>query len=81
MGKNEKNFLAKAKSWTSKHNLHGPHAFRRFVMLVFVDRLNKHCSEFILKGGNLLWVYINTPRDKPFELAHWDLGGGEGQPS
>ena len=62
MIKKSKNFLAEAKSWTSKHKLHGPHAFRRFVMLVFVDRLNKHSNEFILKGGNLLWVYINTPR-------------------
>lgn len=44
------------------NNLHGPHAFLRFVMLVFVERLNQTSDEFIFKGGNLLWVCIKTPR-------------------
>ncbi|MCX6132101.1 MAG: nucleotidyl transferase AbiEii/AbiGii toxin family protein [Proteobacteria bacterium] len=58
----EKLFMAKAKSWIIKNKLHGPHAFLRFVMLVFVQRLNEASDEFIFKGGNLLWLYIQTPR-------------------
>ncbi|RYE43291.1 MAG: hypothetical protein EOP48_22995, partial [Sphingobacteriales bacterium] len=56
------NFMSIAKSWLNKKGLHGPHAFLRFVMLVFVQRLNEGRNEFIFKGGNLLWLYINTPR-------------------
>jgi hypothetical protein len=62
MNKKSKTFIAKARSWATKNKLHGPHAFLRFVMLVFVERLNKASNEFIFKGGNLLWVYIKTPR-------------------
>lgn len=62
MAKKPKSFLAKARSWVAKNNLHGPHGFLRFVSLVFVQRLNKVTDEFIFKGGNLLWVYIKTPR-------------------
>ena len=62
MDKKPKNFLAKARSWISKNDLHGPHAFLRFVMLVFVERINRNSDEFVFKGGNLLWVYIKTPR-------------------
>jgi predicted nucleotidyltransferase component of viral defense system len=58
----KKSFMAKAKSWIGKNKLHGPHAFLRFVMLVFVQRLNEGTDEFIFKGGNLLWLYIKTPR-------------------
>jgi hypothetical protein len=57
-----KSFMAIAKSWLTKRQLHGPHAFLRFVMLVFVQRLNEGSTEFIFKGGNLLWLYIDTPR-------------------
>ena len=57
-----KSFMAMAKSWIIKNKLHGPHAFLRFVMLVFVQRLNEGSDEFIFKGGNLLWLYIKTPR-------------------
>jgi predicted nucleotidyltransferase component of viral defense system len=31
-------------------------------MLTFVERLNRVSNEFVFKGGNLLWMYINTPR-------------------
>ncbi len=57
-----KSFMAIAKSWIAKSKLHGPHAFLRFVMLVFVQRLNEGSNEFVFKGGNLLWLYIKTPR-------------------
>jgi hypothetical protein len=31
-------------------------------MMTFVERLNADSSDFVFKGGNLLWVYIKTPR-------------------
>lgn len=62
MSKKEKTFFAKAKQWTNKHQLQGTHAFLRFVMLVFIERLSQQSDEFVFKGGNLLWVYIKTPR-------------------
>ena len=62
MPKKEKSFIAEVRSWQSKNGLHGPHAFLRFVMLVFVDLTNMASDEFVFKGGNLLWVYIKTPR-------------------
>ncbi len=58
----KKSFMARAKAWITRNELHGPHAFLRFVMLVFVQRLNEGSDEFIFKGGNLLWLYIKTPR-------------------
>lgn len=51
-----------ARSWISENELHGPHAFLRFVMLAYVQRLNEVTDEFVFKGGNLLWLYIKTPR-------------------
>jgi hypothetical protein len=43
--------MARAKAWISRNEPHGPHAFLRFVMLVFVQRLNDGSDEFIFKGG------------------------------
>lgn len=57
-----KSLMARARAWSKKNNLHGPHAFLRFVMMTFVERLNSVSDEFIFKGGNLLWLYIKTPR-------------------
>jgi hypothetical protein len=62
MNKKKKTFLATARSWISENQLHGPHAFLRFVMLAYVQRLNEVTDEFVFKGGNLLWLYIKTPR-------------------
>jgi len=62
MLKREKTFYQKAKSWAAKQKLFGQSAFSRFVMMTFVDRLNVVTDEFVFKGGNLLWVYIRTPR-------------------
>lgn len=62
MVKKQRTLLAEARSWASKHGLHGPHAFLRFIMFLFVERLNKSSKNFVFKGGNLLWVYIKTPR-------------------
>ena len=51
-----------ARAWILENKLHGPHAFLRFVLLAFVQHLNEVTDEFIFKGGNLLWLYIKTPR-------------------
>lgn len=62
MNKKTKTFFQKAKSWAARQKLVGPSAFSRFVMMTFVDHLNQVSDEFVFKGGNLLWVYIRTPR-------------------
>jgi hypothetical protein len=31
-------------------------------MFTFVEKINQVSDDFIFKGGNLLWVYIHTPR-------------------
>ncbi len=56
------NSLVLAKKWASKNKLTGPQAFLRFVMFHFVEKLNETSDDFVFKGGNLLWVYIQTPR-------------------
>lgn len=58
----EKSFRVKAKRWGVENDLHGPAAFLRYVMFRFVENLNRESNDLVLKGGNLLWVYIHTPR-------------------
>ena len=58
----QKTILAKAKAWATKKNLFGAQAFMRFVILCFTENLNQVSDDFVFKGGNLLWVYIGTPR-------------------
>ncbi len=58
----EKGLRARAKKWATENDLHGPSAFLRYVMFRFVENLNRESNDFVLKGGNLLWVYIHTPR-------------------
>lgn len=48
--------------WKKDNNQHGPTAFIRYTMLYFLHCLNKETEDFTFKGGNLLWLYINTPR-------------------
>lgn len=56
-------FLDGFKSWKKERNQTGTMAISRYVMSVFVDELNRlFPEEYILKGGNLLWHYIKTPR-------------------
>ncbi len=57
-----KSFRAKAKAWAQKQGLHGQGAFLRYVMFVFTENINRVTDDFVFKGGNLLWVYIHTPR-------------------
>lgn len=56
------NTLSAARKWANKNNLIGPQAFLRFVMFHFVEKLSETSEDFVFKGGNLLWVYIATPR-------------------
>jgi len=56
------NILSLAKAWALKNKLIGPQAFLRFVMFNFVEILSQASDDFVFKGGNLLWVYIKTPR-------------------
>lgn len=55
-------FLVRAKKWAEENNLKGPQGFLRFVMFHFVEKLSETSDDFVFKGGNLLWVYIHTPR-------------------
>jgi hypothetical protein len=55
-------FAAKAKKWATDQNIHGIQAFSRYVMFTFVECLAKTNKDFIFKGGNLLWIYVRTPR-------------------
>ncbi len=56
-------FRGRAKSWAAKQGLHGPQAFFRFVIFTYLDCLTQESDEFVFKGGNLLWLYIHTPRE------------------
>lgn len=57
-----KTILAKARAWAAKNKLFGAQAFFRYVILSFIENLNQISDDFVFKGGNLLWVYIGTPR-------------------
>ena len=58
----KKSILAEARGWALKNKLFGNQAFLRYVMLRFVENLSQVSNDFVFKGGNLLWVYISTPR-------------------
>lgn len=76
--KQENLFLRKARSWATKRKLFGPQAFLKFVILNFVECLNEVTNEFIFKGGNLLWIYIQTPRQTiDLDLATRSIDGVE----
>lgn len=49
--------------WKKENDQHGGQAFSRFIMLKFLDALQETSSDFVFKGGNLLWHYIRTPRE------------------
>jgi hypothetical protein len=74
----KKNFLAKARSWATKRKLFGSQAFLKYVILNFLECLNEEKDEFIFKGGNLLWVYIQTPRQTvDLDLATINLASAD----
>lgn len=54
--------MKRAREWATRHGLFGPQAFLRYVMFTFLDSLNSTSDDFVFKGGNLLWAYIQTPR-------------------
>lgn len=57
-----KSVLAKARAWALKRKLFGPQAFLRYAIFGFAETLNQVSDDFVFKGGNLLWIYIATPR-------------------
>lgn len=57
-----KSILAEARAWAIQRKLFGTQAFLRYVMLRFAENLNQVSDDFVFKGGNLLWAYIDTPR-------------------
>ncbi len=61
--KSKTSFRSRAKAWAAKESIHGPQAFFRFVIFTYLDCLSKSSDEFVFKGGNLLWLYIRTPRE------------------
>ena len=70
----QRTFFARAKSWASKRGLFGPQAYLRYVMFTFLDCLFEETDRFIFKGGNLLWIYIKTPRHTiDLDLVTFDL--------
>jgi len=59
MGNFKKNFS----KWKTETGEHGPRAMTRFVIMEFVEGLQRVAPDkYIFKGGNLLWHYIKTPR-------------------
>ncbi|NBO39584.1 hypothetical protein EBU99_13480, partial [bacterium] len=58
----KKSTLAIARNWATKRGLFGAQAFLKYVILSFAENLNRVSDEVVFKGGNLLWVYIGTPR-------------------
>ncbi len=59
----KKNLKQEFDHWKKHNNQHGRQAFSRFIMLKFLEALQDVSNEFVFKGGNLLWHYINTPRE------------------
>jgi len=55
-------FLKRARQWAKTNDLTGSQAFLRYVIFTFVEAINSVSSDFVFKGGNLLWLYIKTPR-------------------
>ena len=61
-GSKRKSVLGEARAWATKRGLFGPQAFLKYVILRFTENLNQVSDDIVFKGGNLLWVYIGTPR-------------------
>lgn len=58
----KRSILAEARSWATNRRVFGTQAFLKYVILRFTENLNQVSDEIVFKGGNLLWVYIGTPR-------------------
>lgn len=56
-------FEEKFLRWRKEHKLKGPDAMSRYAFFLFVEAITKVSDDFVLKGGNLLWIYTKTPRE------------------
>ena len=57
-----KRFIVRARKFIKDHKLKPPDGFLKYVIFNYVEAINKVSDKFVFKGGNLLWIYINTPR-------------------
>ena len=57
-----KKFIVRARKFIKNNNLKPPDGFLKYVIFNYVEAINKISDKFVLKGGNLLWIYIKTPR-------------------
>jgi len=55
-------FILRARKFINKYKLKGPSGFIKYVILNYIEAVNKVTDDFIFKGGNLVWYYIKTPR-------------------
>ncbi|MGB0454856.1 MAG: nucleotidyl transferase AbiEii/AbiGii toxin family protein, partial [Bacteriovoracaceae bacterium] len=56
-------FEEKFLRWRKKEGLKGPEAIDRFAFFSFIEAIKEVSDDFVLKGGNLLWIYTKTPRE------------------
>jgi hypothetical protein len=56
-------FQEKFLRWRKNEGLKGPEAMSRYAFFCFVEAISFVSSDFVLKGGNLLWIYTKTPRE------------------
>ncbi len=56
-------FEEKFLRWRKKEGLVGPEALNRYAFFSFLEAIAKVSDDFVLKGGNLLWIYTRTPRE------------------
>ncbi|MBT4791879.1 MAG: nucleotidyl transferase AbiEii/AbiGii toxin family protein [Halobacteriovoraceae bacterium] len=62
MSNDSLSIMQEYKQWANTNDQHGRHAFARYVMLKYLEAVQSISKDFVFKGGNLLWHYIQTPR-------------------
>jgi len=55
-------FLKRARLFIKENKLKSNNGFLKYVILNYVNAVNMISDDFIFKGGNLIWLYIKTPR-------------------
>lgn len=60
--KNNKTYRYKILKFKEKYKLDSKTAHLKYFLFVFAQYLNEISKDYIFKGGNIVWYYINTPR-------------------
>jgi hypothetical protein len=60
--KNNKTYKHKILKFKEKYKLDSKTAHLKYFLLVFARHLNEVSKDYVFKGGNVIWYYINTPR-------------------